>query len=158
MLGSSQHTTPFTQPSSESVTITHPHHPLRGQRVILVRVRQGADPDLIVRLPDGAHTALAMSATDYAGTPAEAPPSDTAPLLALDGLRQVVRLVERCRQQARVPTPPNASMPPRHGDSPYDEGREHVSSCPRGRWLHDGLHSLHSTAHRAYPGVGTGAY
>jgi len=106
-----------------SVTITHPYHPLRGQQVKLVRIRQGVDPDLIVQLPDGTHAALAMSSTDYAGVPAEAPPSDPAPLLALDGLRQVVRLVERCRQRARVPTSPDASMPPHHGDSPYDEDR-----------------------------------
>jgi len=98
------------------VTITHPHHPLRGQRVTRVRIRQGAAPDLIVRLPDGTHTA-------YAGAPAEAPPRDPAPLLALDGLRQVVRLVECCRQRVRVPTPPDASMPLHQGDSLYDEGK-----------------------------------
>ena len=121
--GSSPHTTPFSQSSLESVTITHPHHPLRGQRVMLVRIRQGVDPDLIVQLPDGTHTALAMSSTDYAGTPAAAPPGDPTPLLALEGLRQVVRLVERCRQQKRGPTSPAASIPPHWGDTPYDEGR-----------------------------------
>ena len=121
--GSSQYTTPFSHPSSESVTITHPHHPLRGQCVTRVRVRQGADPDLIVRLPDGSHAARAMSSTDYAGAPADALPRDTAPLLALEGLRQAVRLVERFRQRARVPPPPAASMPPHRGDSPYEEGR-----------------------------------
>ena len=105
------------------MTITHPHHPLRGQGVMLVRVRQGPDPDLIVRLPDGTHTALATSSTDYAGAPAEAPPSDPASLLALDGLRRVVRLVERCRQQARGPATPHAFRAPHHGESPYDEGR-----------------------------------
>src|SRR5262245_46035671 len=88
-----------------------------GQRVTRVRGRQGADPDLIVRLPDGTHTALAMSSTDYAGAPADAPPQHPAPLLALDGLRQVVRLVACCRQRARGPTPPDASRPLRHGDS-----------------------------------------
>ena len=120
--GSSQHTTPWSQPSSESVTITHPYHPLRGQRVTLVRVRQGADPDLIVRLPDGTHTALAMSSTDYAGAPADTPPQHPAPLLTLDGLRQVVRLVACCRQRVRVPTPPDASRPLHHGASLSDEG------------------------------------
>lgn len=105
------------------MTIIHPHHPLRGQRVTLVRVRQGADPDLIVRLPDGTHTALAMSSTDYAGAPADAPPQYPTPLLALDGLRQVVRLVACCRQRVRVPTPPDTSRPLHHGDSLYDEGK-----------------------------------
>jgi len=32
-----------------------------------------------------------------------------------------------------------------------------VSSCPSGRWLHDALHRLHSTARRAHPGVGAWA-
>src|SRR5207249_7826420 len=68
-LGSSQYTTPFSQQPSESVTITHPYHPLRGHRVTLVRIRHGVDPDLIVQLPDGTHAALAMSSTDYAGAP-----------------------------------------------------------------------------------------
>src|SRR5688572_12348213 len=70
LMGSSQHTTPFCPSSLESVTITHPHHPLRGQRVLVVRIRQGIDPDLIVQLPDGTHASLAMSSTDYAGAPA----------------------------------------------------------------------------------------
>ena len=113
----------MSQPSSESVIITHPHHPLRGQRVLLVRIRQGVDPDLIVQLPDGTHTALAMSSTDYAGASAAAPRGDAIPLLALEGLRQVGHLVERCRQRVRVPTPPAAAMPPHYGDTPYDEGR-----------------------------------
>ena len=90
---------------------------------MLVRSRQGVDPDLIVQLPDGTHAALAMSSTDYAGAPAAAPPRDPAPLLALEGLRQVVRLLERFQQQVRVPIPPAASMLPHRGDSLYDEGR-----------------------------------
>ena len=123
MLGSSQYTTPLSQSASESVTITHPHHPLRGQRVTLVRIRQGVDPDLIVQLPDGTHTALAMSSTDYAGAPAAAPSEDATPLLALEGLRQVVRLIERCRQRECGPTSPTTSRLPHGNDSPYDEGK-----------------------------------
>lgn len=103
--------------------MTHPYHPLRGQRVRLGRIRQGVDPDLIVQLPDGTHAALAMSSTDDAGAPADAPPQHPAPLLARDGLRQVVRLVACCRQRVRVPTPPDASRPLHYGDSLYDEGK-----------------------------------
>jgi Family of unknown function (DUF5372) len=119
--GSSQHTTPLSQSSSGSVTITHPHHPLRGQQVTLIRIRQGVDPDLIVQLADGTHTALAMSSTDYAGAPVATPPGDATPLLALEGLRQVVRLIERCR--SRRVTPSATSMLPLKDDSPYDAGR-----------------------------------
>src|SRR5215510_372413 len=84
--GSLQYTTPLSQASSEFVTITHPHHPLRGQRVKVVRIRHSVDPDLIVQFSDGTHAALAMSSTDYAGTPAAAPPGEATPLLALEGL------------------------------------------------------------------------
>jgi Family of unknown function (DUF5372) len=80
------------------VTVTHPHHPLRGQRVEIVRIRRGNDPDLIVVAPDGRHTAIALSSTDYAATP-EIPPTVAAEhLLSLDGLRRVVQLLDRLAQ------------------------------------------------------------
>src|SRR5260370_6473952 len=77
---SSQHTTSFDKPSVEWVTVTHPHHPLHGQRVQLIRVRRGPDPDLIIRMPDGYHGAITASLTDYAGPP-ETDHSPTAPPL-----------------------------------------------------------------------------
>ena len=42
--GSPEHTTPSSQPPSGSVTITHPHHPLRGQRVEIVRFAGESTP------------------------------------------------------------------------------------------------------------------
>ena len=103
------------------MTITHPHHPLRGQRVAIIRVRRGADPDLIVRLPDGTHTALAMSSTDYAATPGAAPPEEAAHLLALDGLRPMVHLLASIHQQERGPFLSALSRTDQGQDSPYDE-------------------------------------
>jgi Family of unknown function (DUF5372) len=80
------------------VTVTHPHHPLRGQRVEIVRIRRGNDPDLIVMSPDGRHTAIALSSTDYESSP-EIPPAVAAEhLLDLDGLRQVIQLLDRLAQ------------------------------------------------------------
>jgi hypothetical protein len=77
------------------VTVTHPHHPLRGQRVEIVQIRRGNDPDLIVVTPDGRHTAIALSSTDYDSTP-EIPPTVTAEhVLDLDGLRRVIHLLDR---------------------------------------------------------------
>ena len=57
----------------------------------------------LVRLPDGSHAAVALSLTDY-GAPADPVPSaSTTPLLALPGLRQIAQLIERRRQQGRLP-------------------------------------------------------
>lgn len=93
-------TTPASQPVSESVTVTHPHHPLYRQQVTVVRLRQGASPDLVVRLPDGSHAAIAMHLTDYAGAPTPPSGADPLPLLDLAGLRQVVQLLDQLRAAA----------------------------------------------------------
>ena len=60
-----------------------------------MRLRKGAQPDLVVCLPDGTHAAIAMHLTDYAGAPAAPPNLDPLPLLDLAGLRQIVQLLER---------------------------------------------------------------
>jgi hypothetical protein len=102
--GYPQRTTPSSQPPSGFVTITHPHHPLRGQRVEIVRIRRGNDPDLIVVLPDGRHAAIALSSTDYASL-LESPPTVAAEhLLDLDGLRRVIQLLDRLAQRAQGPS------------------------------------------------------
>ena len=87
------------------MTITHPHHPLRGQRVEIVRLRRGVDPDLIVRFPDGRHTAIALSSTDYLSSPEDPPPPAAEHLLDLEGLRAVIRLLDRIAP--RRPAPPS---------------------------------------------------
>jgi hypothetical protein len=86
------------------VTITHPHHPLRGQRLPIVCVRHGESPDIIVRLPDGSHAAVAFSATDYAPA-SSASLSPSSQLLDLSGLRQMAQLIDSLRQQGRFPGP-----------------------------------------------------
>jgi hypothetical protein len=95
------------------VTVTHPHHPLCGQQLTLIRIRRGPDPDLIVRHPDGRHTAIRLSWTDFGSAPG--PAADAAPLLDLRGLRQTVQLLNRIRQDGRWPTVP---LPP---DPRYDQ-------------------------------------
>ena len=79
--------------------MTHPHHPLYGQRVQLVRVRRGRDPDLIVRLSDGYHGAIAASLTDYAGAAPVAPDPVAPPLLLLEGLWQIAQFIEQQHQR-----------------------------------------------------------
>jgi len=94
------------------VTITHPPHPRCGQRCEVVRIRRGVDPDLMVRLQEGAQAARALRWTDAGREPAptEAPDGHARPLLALQGLRQSAHLIARLRQQRRGPTP---RRPPR---------------------------------------------
>src|SRR5271156_2890048 len=99
-----QHTTPSSQSPSGFVTITHPHHPLRGQKVQIILLRRGLDPDLIVRLPDGHHAAIAMSGTDYSSLPDGETPPRPNHLLDLDGLRQVRLLLDRISREGRPAT------------------------------------------------------
>ena len=89
------------------MTITHPHHPLCGQQCQVVYVRQGVDPDLILRLADGTHAAIAMSWTD-SGRPHELSATESEanlPQLDLQGLRQIIDLFDQLRQEGRLPTP-----------------------------------------------------
>ena len=85
------------------VTITHPHHPLRGQRCEVIRLRRGTDPDAILRLPDGSHAAIALSWTDYSKAAPVEKPGAALPLLDLSGLRQIVQILERLNQEGRFP-------------------------------------------------------
>jgi Family of unknown function (DUF5372) len=83
----------------EWVTVTHPHHPLYRQQVQLIRVRRGPDPDLIIRMPDGYHGAIAASLTDYAGA-CQADSDATVPvLLSIEGLWHIAQFIEQQRQR-----------------------------------------------------------
>jgi len=97
MLGHPELTAQIGQSDSGWVTIAHPHHPLHGQQVEIVFVRRGSDPDLIVRLPDGQHVAIAQSWTQDGPLPVPGPPEAPPRLLAVDGLRQAARLVASLR-------------------------------------------------------------
>ena len=113
--GRDQHTTPSSQRPSGFVTITHPHHPLRGQRVEIIQFRRGSDPDLIIRLPDGHHAAIAMSGTDYASPAQDEIPPPPEHLLDLDGLRQARLLLDPISCKGR-PVADHARLTP--SDSP----------------------------------------
>ena len=65
----------------------------------MIRIRRGADPDLIVRLPDGHHAAIAMSCTDYAAPDHSTSLSTTDHLLDSHGLRQAAQLIEQIHQK-----------------------------------------------------------
>lgn len=86
------------------MTITHPHHPLFGQRVEVLRRRRGVDPDLIIRLADGTHAAIATSLTDDLGITGPDPAlAGPLPLLDVDGLRRATEFIHHLRQTGRFP-------------------------------------------------------
>ena len=75
--------------------IIHPYHPRCGELVEVHRViRGGADPDFIIRFPDGLYAAISASWTDEGEAKAEAPMA-CPPLLDLEGLRRLTELVQR---------------------------------------------------------------
>ena len=108
-----QHTTQLSSQVSEFVTIIHPCHPLNGQQVEVIRVRRGPEPDLIVRLPDGRHAAVAENMTNYAGSTETEWLDDRLHLLDLEGLRQIVAFLDAMQMNG---CPPQSSP----GEVSYD--------------------------------------
>jgi hypothetical protein len=82
------------------VTVIHPHHPLYGQHVEIIRIRRGADPDLFIRHLDGYHGAIAASWTTYASA-SGALAAEQPPLLDLEGLHLLAQVVEQLQQRSR---------------------------------------------------------
>jgi len=68
----------------------------------VIRIRRGVDPDLIVRLPDGHHAAIAMSWTDYALPSCCLSAPTPTHLLDFQGLRQAAQLIEHILQQENI--------------------------------------------------------
>jgi hypothetical protein len=104
-------TFPSQTPSGLVVTIKHPAHPYYGQQVEVIRVRRtGPEPDLIIRLPDGSHAAIAADLTNYAGETENEVQLENSPPLLLDpdGLYQIAKLFDCLREQGRFPTQPSA--------------------------------------------------
>jgi hypothetical protein len=78
------------------VTITHPQHPLRGQRFEIIEVNQGDAPSITIRHPDGTQNTIPLGWTDYVDSSASALSSDTTDtshLLDIKGLLDVVRII-----------------------------------------------------------------
>lgn len=85
-----------------------------------MRIRRGADPDLIVRLPDGLHAAIAMSLTNYIASSDHDPPPVPMHLLDFNGLCQVVQLIDHIRQEGRYPAEDSEGRACSSAESDYD--------------------------------------
>jgi hypothetical protein len=91
---------------------------LYGQRLAVIATRRSADPDLVVRLPDGTAAAIARSLTLPGPLPTAAPAAAPS-LLAPIGLRRLASLVaefgrpclETAAAATAVCTPENPRLP-----------------------------------------------
>jgi hypothetical protein len=90
------------------VTVCHPHHPLRGQQLPVVNIRHGEHPDVIVRLPDGNHAAVALEATNLAEEQSvTCSATHVSHVLDIEGLRRMVQLVDAIRRRNSIPNSPS---------------------------------------------------
>jgi hypothetical protein len=91
------HDAPRLNPTSTWVTVTHPHHPLHGQKLEVVRTfgKKG----FLLRKPDGSGLAqISRSWTDYDGAQYEPNTSDSNHLLDVDGLREIGKIISQLAQ------------------------------------------------------------
>ena len=85
----------------EWVTIIHPCHPLYSQRLKVVGLYRSDELWIIVQLPDSPHARIPAAWTDY-GAPLEGDlPTAPRHLLDLDGLRQVIQVIDHIRRDGR---------------------------------------------------------
>src|SRR5205823_10990838 len=96
----SSHTTPSSPPCRGFLTITHPGHPLCGQRVEVIRSGPGVDPDLVVRRADGRHLPIARSSTDADPQDSDDPAPRPDHLLDLEALRRLIPVLDRMDRAA----------------------------------------------------------
>lgn len=103
-----EYITPFENASSAEprrthVTVTHPHHPLAGLTVEVVRGTRNPGSPIVVRTSDGSNLTIPKEWTDYYDSPDQVL-ADTAHLCSLEGLKQLARILEAT---ASSENPPN---------------------------------------------------
>ncbi len=83
------------------VTITHPCHLFYDQQVQILSLYQSDELEIIVQFPDDSRARIPASWTDYPTSQQRHPPADRAHLLDLNGLRQVVQLIDHIRRESQ---------------------------------------------------------
>jgi hypothetical protein len=86
-----RHTATSSDADKNSVIITHEHHPLKGGEVTLLSVSKYR---LQVRLSDGTIRKIQRDWTNYDDSSAAAEHSDSSHLCTIEGLRQIMRIVD----------------------------------------------------------------
>jgi len=75
------------------VTVTHPHHPLNGQKLELVGVLRGPDSPLVVKMPDGSRARMQRDWTDYTSLAGDCDLTNITHLLSVESLREIIKIV-----------------------------------------------------------------
>jgi hypothetical protein len=109
----------------EKVRITHPNHPLQGQQLTVLKTfNYKTEPSLVLLLPDGSHLTVPLSWTNQAQPSADnssflfvrtkkstnqidptqlpqlSPGCQPVPLLSLEGLYQILLLIEQWQRHS----------------------------------------------------------
>jgi Family of unknown function (DUF5372) len=85
------------------VTVTHPFHPLRGQKLELVHVPRKANSKLSVRHPEGRCFRIPRDWTDFEIQQDEQSPAPLDRLLDINGLRAVAGIISNLKTE--IPPP-----------------------------------------------------
>jgi hypothetical protein len=75
------------------VTVTHPYHPLRGQKLELVQIPRRVNSELLVRHPEGRSFRIPRDWTDYNAPQAEQTEASPTHLLDIKGLRELAKII-----------------------------------------------------------------
>jgi len=92
---SSKHNTSEVGTEPTHITITHPHHPLNGQRLELIGVFRGPNSCLIVKMPDGSRAHVVRGWTDYAQLSGDVELPAATHLLPVEGLRELIKIIDQ---------------------------------------------------------------
>jgi hypothetical protein len=96
---SKEHTTSVTGAKLSHVTITHPHHPLNGQKLELVGVLRGPNSRLVVKKPDGSRAYLPRDWTDYSCHGESCEWVEVTHLLPVEGLRELLKIIDQAERE-----------------------------------------------------------
>ncbi len=84
------------------VTVTHPFHPLRGEKLKVVRALRGKHSHLVIlRSPDGKNMRIRRDWTDYDGVQGDQENLSSPLSLDIKGLREAVIIVELLKKLPR---------------------------------------------------------
>jgi hypothetical protein len=92
---SSQHNASAVGAEPTHITITHPHHPLNGQKLELISVRRGPNSVLLVKMLNGVRARLPRDWTDYGCSSLDEASTDPAQFLSIEGLRKIIKIISQ---------------------------------------------------------------